>query len=304
MDPVLSWVVCGLSAFLLVAGGVLLARARSSQRLAAQMEHSRRLDASLREAMAQQQALVQENQRLNFALQEARDAEVALRKQRPAAPPPPDLGFEEDEQTALPDPVAFFGKDARRRGVTEGSVPRLKQVSDDEYEIPAAAPRSMDESEREGYADSHDATKQFKLHSPEAVVHFLQRIDELTEENRELRSRLEDQELAIKGHRAEGSEHLQRFAALDATADKLRQELKRRNARIKQLEDRLDQELRQGPPAAAPSRRPPSPLSKAVARSRARFDSAKTDPRLEAPTLQVQRYDEKELKKPGRGSDK
>lgn len=243
--------------------GFLLARSVGTLRLDQHVDHERRLKASLQKVMAEHQTVRQEVTRLQAALEAAQqDATTAEHRSMPAEAS--DQGaFGEDEQTALPDPVAFFHSQAKQAEEKHSSVPSLKQVSDDEFEIPAAAAQSDGElGSVGGYADSHDATKQFKLHSPEAVVHFLQRIDELSDENRELKAALDDHEATIKGQKAEGSEHVQRFAALDATVDKLRQELKRRTARIKQLEERLDQELRAG--AKAPP--PPSPLAKAIAR--------------------------------------
>lgn len=235
MQPLLSWVVAGLSAFLLVTGGFLLARALltpSARRLA---ERERRAGERLEEALAENALL---RGRVDRALEPEATRKVTL---RPG--PQDDFG----ESTVLPRPKSYFQPPSEQAG-----APGLERISEGEYEIQAAAPPGLDEEEpqEDGFGDVHrDETRQFSLHSPEAVVHFLQRIDELSDENRELRATLAERERQLEEHRAEGGEQVQRFASLDATATLLREELKRRGARIKQLEEQLEGELRGGEPA-------------------------------------------------------
>ena len=231
MDPMLSWVVCLLSAFLLAAGGFLFARAASSRRLASRAGDITRLSETLKKLLEERK------------VHQARERELMNRLDGAERALGANLGVNLDDDgfgghTELPDPKPYFERD---------SVPHLQRVSDDEFEIPDAAPRSAKEAFREAEPndglDGHDETRQFNLHSPENVVQFMQRIDELAEENSELRSTVTEHEKTIKERRAEGNEQIHRFAALDATAEKLRSELKRRNERIKFLEGQLKEQL-------------------------------------------------------------
>lgn len=225
MDPMLSWVVCLLSAFLLTVGGYLLARAAASRRMVRSVEELAKLKATLDQYLGERQALESRERTLRNQLDAAERALMARRELESGPPAPGET-------------EAYFGGE---------SVPHMQQLSEDEFEIPDAAPRSMKEAVRDSDSadelDGHDETRQFNLHSPENVVQFMQRIDELTEENAELKTNMAEHEQSLKEKRAEGNEQLHRFAALDATAQKLRAELKRRNERIKFLEEQLKEQL-------------------------------------------------------------
>ena len=305
MDPVLSWVVCILSAFLLIAGGFLLSRAVATRRFLALLQELEKLKVTLGQVMAERKKFMargetqrQENQQLKGEIHEARaaasaSAAAAIAAQSAASGD----GFY--EPTNLPDPESYFRRE---------SVPRMRQVSHDEFEIAAAAPLGREETERRGppsYPDlmaDNEETKQFSLHSPEAVTHFLQRIDDLTDENRELKASLQAREEEVKFKHMEGSEQIQRFAALDATVDKLRQELERRAAQTKRLEERLSEQLaaRPAPPLARSAN--PAPPSRSRS-SGGRPPTPPPAPRgLDEPTLEVRRLDPHDIlgaRKPG-----
>jgi len=249
MDPILSWVVCMLSAFLLTAGGFLLARAVSSRRLAGHEENVAKLKATLQKFLEERKVLQARERELTNRLN---GAERALKAQS-------ELLAERDgfgAPTELPAPQSYFGRE---------SAPLLQKVSENEFEIPDAASRGVRETalgaEHSDGLDAHEETKQFNLHSPENVVQFMQRIDELTEENADLRSEIAEHEHTIKERRAEGNEQIHRYAALDATTEKLRGELKRRNERIKFLEEQLkDQLASDDGPLTNPNEPPQPPL--------------------------------------------
>ncbi len=248
MDPILSWVVCLLSAFLLAAGGFLMARAASSRRLARRTEDISKLKTTCGKLMEERQVREARERELKNQLDAAKRALQARAELTSEAD-----GF--GGPTELPDPASYFERD---------SVPHLQKVSEDEFEIEGAAPRSVKEAaqsaETSDELGGHDETKQFNLHSPENVVQFMQRIDELSDENSALKSTVTEHEQTIKDKRAEGNEQIHRFAALDATAEKLRAELKRRNERIKYLEDQLkDQISTDGGPLSNPGANERSP---------------------------------------------
>jgi hypothetical protein len=231
MDPILSWVVCFLSAFLLAAGGFLFARAASSRLLARRVEDIAKLTETLKKLLEERKVFQTREDELMSRLQNAKralKAQTELMADRGGFSGP----------TELPDPKPYFDRD---------SAPHLQKVSEDEFEIPDAAARSAREAERAvepiDELGLYDQTRQVSLHSPENVVQFMQRIDELADENAELRATVEEHEQTIKEKRAEGIEQIHRFAALDATVVKLRAELKRRNKRIKVIEDQLKDQL-------------------------------------------------------------
>jgi hypothetical protein len=227
MDPILSWVVCLLSAFLLATGGYLLARAATGRRLARRVADIVELKETLGKLLAERKVAMSRERTLMNQLD---GAERALRASNERFAERDGFGG----PTELPDPKSYFDRD---------SVPSLQRLSEDEFEIPDAAPRGPKEAatgtDPGDELGGHDETRQFNLHSPENVVQFMQRIDELSDENTELRSSVASLELTVKEKRAEGNEQIHRLAALDVTAEKLRAELKRRNERIRILEDQL-----------------------------------------------------------------
>lgn len=231
MDPILSWVVCLLSAFLLSAGGFLFARAASSRGLTRRVEDVAKLKAALNKLLEERKVRQSRERELKKKLDGAERALAANRE----------LAMDRDRfggHTELPDPKSYFDRD---------SAPHMQMVSEDEFEIHDAAPRSVKEAASEAEPTDglggHDETRQFNLHSPENIVQFMQRIDELTDENDELQTAISEHEQTIKEKRAASNEQIHRFAALDATATKLRAELKRRNERIRFLEDQLKVQL-------------------------------------------------------------
>lgn len=238
MEPLLSWVVCGFSVFLLTAGGFLLARALYAPRLHSLAQRARAREVALAEALADKETAAAEawaaREVLTWTVEPDGKAQGGPRR---SAESPSGREGRFDEPTVLPDPVGFFEGTQGQDG-----APPLQRISEEEYEISAAAPADLSEVSSGGL-DPRDETRQFNLHSSEAMVHFLQRIDELSDENRELKAALSDRDQLLKEKRQEGSGTVQRFADLDATVDKLRQELGRRNVRIKQLRAQLAAEL-------------------------------------------------------------
>ncbi len=250
MDPILSWVVCILSAFLLVAGGILFARAAPADRLLKQVEELKKLQAALNKLLEERKIRQSREEILQSRLE---SAESGLRAAKSLSAERGGFGG----QTELPAPESYFDRD---------SVPYLQKVSEDEFEIPAAAPRSVKEAvgqaEPADNLGGHEETRQVNLHSPENVVQFMQRIDELVDENAELRFTVSESEQDIKERRAEGNEQIHRYAALEATAEKLRAELKRRNQRIEFLGQQLkEQHANDDGPLTDPNSPPPFPVN-------------------------------------------
>ncbi len=302
MDPILSWVVCLLSAFLLVAGGFLFARAASLRRVSALMEDLQKLQIALKKLIAEREVRQSREKALKGQLA---STESKLKAQAELAAERGGFGG----RTELPDPQSYFDRD---------SAPHLQKVSEDEFEIPAAAPRSIKEavgqSEPIDNLGGHEETRQFNLHSPENVVQFMQRIDELTDENAELRARISESEQAIKEKRAKGNEQIHRFAALEATADKLRAELKRRNQRIEflgeQLKDQLanddgpltnphepSQKSGDGESAQGPASAGPPPLPTANATFGMDTNIATVAGPHDGPTLEVRKFTREDLER-------
>lgn len=285
MEPLLSWLVAGLSAFLLVTGGFVLARAlaaprerrhveREQQHSERERQHSERERQHVereRQRAERERQHVEREHLLRGELAEARADHERWRHARAAQPEKEHAGnldvpvrSRDDfgEATALPAPVSYFDSPQDR-----SSAPGLRQISEEEYELQAEVPPSPLEADAEADAEAfgnepRGETRQFNLHSPEAVVHFMKRIDELSDENRELRNSLADQERQLQEYRVEGGEQVQRFATLEGTAAVLREELKRRNARIKQIEELLENERRTGASTRADplSRSGPPPI--------------------------------------------
>ncbi|MCP5111496.1 MAG: hypothetical protein GY953_11745, partial [bacterium] len=121
MDPILSWVVCLLSAFLLMAGGYLFARAASARLLARRSEDIAKLKQTLKKLMEERKVRETRERTLMNRLD---GAERALKAN--AAFDVEGDGF--GGQTALPDPKPYFERD---------SVPHLQKVSEDEFEMDA-----------------------------------------------------------------------------------------------------------------------------------------------------------------------
>jgi multidrug efflux pump subunit AcrA (membrane-fusion protein) len=250
MDPILSWVVCILSAFLLAAGGFLLARAASLGRVLRQGRDLEKLQATLQKLLEERKVWQSREGVLQSRLERA---ERSLRAQIELTAERGGLGGQREQ----PDPNSHFERE---------SVPHLQKVSEDEFEIPDAAPRGVKEAvglaEPRDDLGGHEETRQVNLHSPENVVQFMARIDELVDENEVLRATLSENEQTIKDRRAEGNEQIHRFAALEATAEKLRAELKRRNQRIEFLGEQLKEQLANDDgPLTDPSQPPRSPSS-------------------------------------------
>ena len=227
MEPLIAWAVCGLSAFLLGAGGFLLARVASAQRENRALQSLARARESLTTSSAGSDGLRAERDGLRAERQ-------ALAEKLRAA----ESGQANEDgfggATMLPDPSSFFDHEPH-------TAPRMKKLGDDEFEIagaaePSAAEQRSDPDDFVPGQSPQDQTRKFQINSSEAVVFYLQRIDELTEENRELKGRLSNQGDESKAHRAETSEQAQRIAALEAAGERLRQELSRRAQRIRQLE--------------------------------------------------------------------
>lgn len=292
MDPLLLWLVSGLSALLLAVGGALVTRAALVGRMLRQRARAAELRAAFADLESRHRTLVAAHEQARDDLRQAREREAALRggsgnRDASSGRDGPDAGFE--EATSLPEPVDFF-----RHVQAVDAAPGLDRVAQDEYEIQDAAPQGFLEGADAGSDEApapQDSTRQFNLHSPEAVVHFLQRIDELTDENRELREAMEQRDEVIRGQRAQGGEQVQRFAALDATVDKLRQELKRRSQRVAQLEVRLREALERE--AAASKEGAPSMVKKLSSDGAHAPSFGQTS--LDAPTLQVPRVHERDL---------
>ncbi|MFH2010637.1 MAG: hypothetical protein ABI333_28810 [bacterium] len=280
MDPFLSWVVCILSAFLLAAGGFLLARSLAARHLGRRLEDLAKLKTALR-------TLSEERDKALHGEKEAlRRMEASQELYTSSAADDRD-GF--GGPTELPRPASYFDRH---------SVPHMQRVADDEFEIPDAGMPSAEEVHRRGGEVAHapdpqDQTRQVNLHSPENVVQFMQRIDELNDENSDLRAALDDREQQLKERRVEGNEQVHRAAALDANVEKLRAELKRRNDRIRQLEAKMDGQLasESGAFAATTASRavpPPPPLG-------VRGPPRKLGGPHDGPTLEVRRVSESEL---------
>lgn len=292
MDPVLLWVVSSLSALLLVVSGALVARAALAARVLRLRRRAVEIRAAFDELETRYQSLLATYQEARVALDRARQPEGASR----GTGGDPE-GFSEaasleggfGEATLLPDPVDFF-----RQVQAAEAAPGLDRVAHDEYEIRDAASQGILEGAESGSEEElapQDSTRQFNLHSPEAAVHFLQRIDELNDENRDLRATLEQRDEVIQGQRAERGEQVQRLAALDATVSKLRQELKRRSERIGQLEVRLQEALQRD---LAISKAAPRSVVQELSTQSARGSSS-SQTLLDEPTLQVPRLSERDL---------
>jgi hypothetical protein len=222
MDPVLSWAVCGLSAFLLTAGGYLLSRVAALRQQARAIDTVAKLKAALRAADEARRGLELRRRALETELDQARSQATSVGD-----------GF--GEATELPGPTSFFDRN---------TAPRMQQVSESEFEIAGAAEPSVEEvhgDPEDFFPDRapQDETRRFQVNSAEAVVYYLQRIDELTEENRGFKKQIGQQGDESKQLKTEATEHVQRLAAMDAGTEKLRQELNRRNVRIRQLEQQL-----------------------------------------------------------------
>lgn len=255
MDPVLAWIVCAISAFLLAAGGYLLARSIGARKMARSLTYASQLKDDLAQVHEERRRLLGRCQELEHEASELRRQTVsrlgAVTGSLEIKPAPVGLGGD----TLLPMPTPFFEATAPRgRPAPESSAPRMRVVGEGEYEITDAASQSRDEWRRQAAEEEdlwldrppEEQTRKFQLNTPEAAVHFLQRIDELEEENRALRAKIDDGAEALRALQATGSEHAQRTYALDATAEKLRQELRRRDQRIQQLESRLGQQYAAG----------------------------------------------------------
>ncbi len=312
MPPILFWVVCFLSAALLVAGGFVLGRALATRGAAQGAADLARLRGACSKLMEERRARQARERELVGELEAARAALAAQ-----ASVPGEASGFE--GPTRLPDPRSFFERD---------SVPHLERVSEDEFEIQGAARRSAKEAVERAEPDEglggHDETRQFNLHSPENVVQFMQRIDELAEENGELKAVVAELEASLKERQAEGNEQIHRFAALDAITEKLRAELKRRNERIRVLEDQLGERLAkddgplegpQGaaggeissatapPPPPAGAGRGPPPVPRAsfsVSRDEIELSRLEVAGPNDGPTLPVGRFSPEELEEGGK----
>jgi predicted nucleic acid-binding Zn-ribbon protein len=234
VEPLLAWAVCGLSAFLLGAGGFLLARVASARRESRALHSLGRARESLAAATAARDGLQAERDALRAerdALRAERQA-LAERLRETEAGTANEDGF--GGATMLPDPSSFFDSGPH-------TAPNMKKLGEDEFEIagaaePSAAERRHDPDEFVPGQSPQDQTRKFQINSSEAVVFYLQRIDELTEENRELKGRLSAQGDESKAFRAETGEQAQRIAALETAGERLRQELSRRAQRIRQLE--------------------------------------------------------------------
>ncbi|MDY0002538.1 MAG: hypothetical protein RBU30_14680 [Polyangia bacterium] len=285
IEPLLPWLVAGMSAFLLVMGGFMLARTALMRRI-------ERMFRRERELTAQMEATISEC--MGHRQRAARGAEVeATRKYEvPASRIHDDFG----EGTALPPPVGFF-----EPAQAQPQAPRLERVSDGEYAIEDAALPEQAESQRAAAAsaDAHkDETRQFNLHSPDAVVHFLERIDQLSDENRELRVNIVELNRQLQEQRTEGGEQVQRLAALDSTTTMLKEELRRRGARIKQLEEQLGGEIRAGGAlrAEAAQGAPGQAVQlRFVAEQQGGLRHTGAPMAPDEPTLRVQRLGESEL---------
>lgn len=234
MEPLLAWAVCGLSAFLLGAGGFLLARVASARRENRALLSLARARDTLTQATADRERLGAECDGLRAERDGLRAERQALAERLRAAEAG---GANEDGfggATMLPDPSSFFDREPH-------TAPRMKKLGDDEFEIagaaePSAAEKRHDPDEFVPGQSPQDQTRKFQINSSEAVVFYLQRIDELTEEVRELKKRLSAHGDESKAFRAETGEQAQRIAALEAASERLRQELARRAQRIRQLE--------------------------------------------------------------------